>query len=275
MQFNPMTFEDILELEPKSPGLRIEYGRDPLQFGELRLPDGLGPHPVAVVVHGGCWRAEYDVTHIGSFSDGITSAGIATWTLEYRRIGDTGGGWPGTLLDVARGVDHLRKIAKEHPIDLDRVVAVGHSAGGQLVLWLAARHKLPETSPLFSATPFPLAGIVSLAGVDDLKRALREGVCGDMAAQLLGGTPRDVPERYRDASPIESLPLEVPLHLVSGSRDDIVPAAFGENFQTAAERAGDTAAWTLVEGAGHFELIAPTSSAWPTARKAVVSLANR
>lgn len=275
LQSEPMTFEDILALETPSPGLRIDYGRDSRQFGELRVPHGEGPHPVAVVVHGGCWRAQYDITHIRSFADGLTAAGVATWTLEYRRVGHPGGGWPGTLLDVAAGVDHLREIATNHPIDLERVVAVGHSAGGQLVLWLAGRAKLPKTSPLFLASPLPLAGVVSLAGVDDLARAVREGVCGDMAAQLLEGDPREVPERYAEASPIERLPLGVPSHLVSGSRDDIVPPEFGRDFQSAAERAGDSVTWTLIEEAGHFDLIAPTSSAWPEVRQTVVALAGR
>jgi acetyl esterase/lipase len=275
MQADPMTYDDILALGSPAPGLRMHYGHAPLQFGELRVPDGKGSRPIAVVVHGGCWRARYDLTHIGSFSDSLTSEGLATWTLEYRRVGHEGGGWPGTLLDVAAGVDYLREIAKDYPIDLERVVAVGHSAGGQLVLWLATRQGLPESSPLFTSSPLPLAGVVSLAGVDDLARAVREEVCGDMAAELLGGAPTEVPERYREASPIERLPLGVALHLVSGSRDDIVPPAFAEDFQTAAGRAGDSVTWTVIEGAGHFDLIAPTSSAWPKVRQAIVSLVER
>jgi acetyl esterase/lipase len=275
MQADLMTFDDILALGSPAPGLRLHYGDAQHQFGELRVPDGKGPRPVAVVVHGGCWRARYGLTHIGRFSESLASEGLATWTLEYRRVGDEGGGWPGTLLDVAAGVDYLREIAKDHAIDLERVVAVGHSAGGQLVLWLAARQGLPESSPLFTSSPLPLAGVVSLAGVDDLSRAVREEVCGDMAAALLGGAPSEVPERYREASPIERLPLGVALHLVSGSRDEIVPAAFAKDFQTAAGRAGDSVMWTLVEGAGHFDLIAPTSFAWPRVRQAVVSLVER
>jgi len=269
-----MSVDEVLELPNPKPLARIAYGEGPLQFGDLRLPEGPGPHPVLVVIHGGCWRSEYDIDHIGAFSDAIARSGTATWTIEYRRVGDEGGGWPGTFHDVGAAVDHLRVVSQDHSLDLDKVVALGHSAGGHLALWLGGRHKI-EDENLRGADPLPLAGIVSLAGVDDLKRALVEGVCDDQAARLVGGTPDEVPERYPVASPIELLPLGVPQHLINGALDPIVPVAFGRSFQQAGQTAGDEIELTVIEDIGHFELIAPTTEAWRAVRDAVAEMIAR
>ena len=223
------------------------------------------------MIHGGCWRAQYNIDHIGAFADALARAGVASWAVEYRRVGNPGGGWPGTFRDIADGVDHLRKVAREHPVDLERVVAVGHSAGGHLVLWLGARGKLDEPT-LRGDDPLPLKGIVSLAGVDNLRRALEEGVCGDMAAQLLGGTPDAVPERYAQGSPIELLPTGVPQHLINGSRDDTVPEAFGHAYRDAGRSAGDAVALTVLPDAGHFELIVPTTDAFVVVRDTILEM---
>lgn len=265
--------DEFLGLPNPAPDFRLAYGDDPLQFGELRLPRSRAPHPVAIVLHGGCWRSRYDITHIGSFSEALTREGIATWTLEYRRVGHPGGGWPGTFLDVARGVDHLGAVACEHSLDLERVLAVGHSAGGHLALWLAARWKLPLESEIRGgAHPLRLQGVVSLAGVDDLRRALGVGVCDDMASQLLGGGPEEWPERYREASPIELLPIGTPLRLLNGVLDPIVPVAFGRDFERRSRAAGDDAKLTVLEEAGHFELIAPSTGAFRSVLEAIVEL---
>ena len=148
---------DLLSLPAQAPDARVAYGADPFQFGELRLPPGGGPHPVAVVIHGGFWRAAYSLDHIGHLCEALRAEGVATWSLEYRRIGNSGGGWPGTLEDVAAGVEYLREMGPKHRLDLGRVVVVGHSAGGQLALWVAGRGGVQ--------------GVVSLAGVADLRRA--------------------------------------------------------------------------------------------------------
>ncbi len=265
--------DDVLNLSHPEPDARIPYGSDALQFGELRLPPGAGPHPVAIVLHGGCWRARYDIGHTRSFSDALRRAGLAVWSLEYRRVGNDGGGWPGTFLDVAWGADHLRKLAASHALDLARVVAVGHSAGGHLALWLAARLDLDGRSEIRgSSNPLPLQGVVSLAGVTDLERAFREGVCDAMAAELVGGLPEDVPSRYREGSPIERLPLKVRQRLVTGSLDNVVPPAFGDDYAAKARLKGDDAAHTLVEGAGHFEVIAPSTEAFRVVVEAIRSL---
>jgi acetyl esterase/lipase len=253
----------ILDLTPPPADARIAYGDAPQQFGDLRLPAGAGPHPVAIVIHGGYWRSAYGLEHIGHLCAALTRAGVATWSLEYRRIGDPGGGWPGAGEDVSRGAEYARTLAQSYPLDLTRVVVVGHSAGGQLALWLAAQHKLP------------LRGVVSLAGIADLRRAWELGLSRGVVAELLGGTPREYPERYRRASPIELLPLRVPERLLHGTRDDVAPTEISRRFQAAAAAAGDDARLIELPDAGHFDLIDPRTPAWAHVQAAVLDLVGR
>lgn len=265
-----VSFADIQKL-PKPPAdHRLAYGADPLQFGELRLPKTKGKHPVVIVVHGGCWFAEYDLHHLAAFSDALTKLGVATWTIEYRRIGDKGGAWPGTFQDVAKGADFLREVAKRHPLDLSRVVVIGHSAGGQLALWLAARKNLPKTSVLYAANPLPLIGVVSLAGISDLKKYRPN--CDDSVNKLLGGSPAQFPERYQQTSPIELLPLHVPVRLIHGAKDRIVPLDLGKEFEASARDKGDDVTLTTLDAAGHFDLISPVSNVWATVEASLRAL---
>jgi acetyl esterase/lipase len=265
-------FSEVLKLPSRTPDARVSYGPAPQQFGELWVPPGPGPHPVAVVVHGGCWMSQYGQGHIRPVCSALAAAGVAAWCLEYRRVGDEGGGWPGTLEDVARGADHLRQLAKPHRLDLARTVAVGHSAGGHLALWLAARSRLPGTDPLRGTDPLPLKGVVGLAAIPDLARAATDKVCGDAVPKLLGGAPGDQPGRYATASPSGLLPLGVPQQLVHGREDSIVPLAMSERYAAAAREKGDRATLVAVEKAGHFDVIAPTSKAWPSVERAVKTL---
>ncbi len=251
---------------------RIAYGKDALQFGELRLPKGKGPFPVVVVVHGGCWLNSFDYEHITRLSQAFADEGIAAWTLEYRRLGDAGGGWPGTFLDVAAGADHLRALAKKYPLDLKRVVALGHSAGGHLALWLASREGLQKTSALYAKSPLKLAGAVPLAGISDLK-TYSDGPpdsCNSAVEKLMGGPPSEVAQRYAEASPIQRLPLRLPAHLIHGDLDAIVPLKQSEDFVRAAQN--ENVQLTTVEGAGHFELVSVQSATWRTVLAAVKEL---
>ncbi|MBA2731401.1 MAG: alpha/beta hydrolase [Acidobacteria bacterium] len=268
-----LTYREVEELPHPPADRRIAYGKDPLQFGELRLPKGKGPHPVAVIIHGGCWLSEYDVRHVGSFAAALTKAGVATWTVEYRRVGDSGGGWPGTFADVARAADYLRVLARSHHLDLKRVVAVGHSAGGQLALWLAARRRLPKSSEMYAPAPLRLRGVVSLAGVTDLKAFGPR--CNGAVSKLLGGTLEEFPMRYEQASPAKLLPLRVPQRLIHGAQDGIVPLEQSRAYADAARKSGDKIELTVLDGAGHFDLIAPQSSAWPAIERAVLSLLGK
>ncbi len=262
----------ILTANPPSADARLRYGPDPLNFGDLRLPTGNGPHPIVIVIHGGFWRAKYDLEHTGHLCAALTDDGYATWNIEYRRIGNPGGGWPGTFEDVAIGAKHVRELASEYGLDLSRVITLGHSAGGHLALWLAGCHKISEGDPLYVDDPLPLAGVVSLAGVCDLRRGweldLSKGIVGD----FLGGSPGEVPERYGAASPAQLLPLGVRQALVHGTEDDNVPYEISEHYYENAVAAGDKVELVTLEGAGHFEVIDPGSKEWPSVVGAVRSL---
>jgi len=265
-----LTFEDIKNLPAPPAAQRLSYGNDPHQFGELRLPKGKKPFPVVVVIHGGCWYSEYDSSQLANFNASLTRLGVATWSLEYRRIGNPGGGWPGTFADVAAGTDHLRVLARSSPLDLKRVIVVGHSAGGQLALWLAARHRLPKDSPLYNKNPLHLRGVVSLAGITDLARF--RPYCGGAVDKLLGGSPEEFPARYKQTSPLQLMPRKVEQRLIHGALDQIVPVDFGRDYAAAARKKGDKVGLTILPNAGHFDLIAPQSSAWPAVENAVRSL---
>src|SRR3954469_21842065 len=162
---------DILELTPPPADLRVPYGSEPAQFGELWLPTDGGPHPVVVLLHGGYWRARYGLEYFGHAAAALRDERLAVWNVEYRRLGDPDGGWPGTFLDVGRALDALSDLAERFPLDLGRVVVLGHSAGGHLALWAAGRHRLPDGDPLASSDPLRLAGTIALAAVSDLRRA--------------------------------------------------------------------------------------------------------
>jgi acetyl esterase/lipase len=249
---------EIMNIPAPPADARLHYGGDPSQFGDLRMPHGKGPHPVAIALHGGFWRAAFDLDYFGHACAALTHAGFATWNVEYRRIGNPGGGWPGTFDDVAAAADHLAVLAAKYPLDLKRVLAIGHSAGGHLALWLAARQKAHRA--------------ISLGGVADLKRAwelrLSSGVVGD----LLSGSPGKVPDRYRSASPMELLPLHLPQRLIHGVDDDIVPIEIARGYVEKARKLGDDARLIAVEHCGHFELVDPGTEQWATVVSAAEAL---
>jgi acetyl esterase/lipase len=250
--------------------IRIAYGSERMQFGELRVPPGNGPHPLAIVIHGGCWLAKlgnFDpravaLDNMRPLAAALSEAGIATWNIEYRRLGDEGGGWPGTFRDVAGGADFVRTLARERRLDMSRVVSIGHSAGAHLALWLAARAKLPPASDLYIKDPLRLTGVVSLDGPADLKAtiALQQPVCGSpVITNLIGGSPAEQPERYRHGSPIEQLPLGVPQVFFTGQ----MFAAHSAPYQAASRSAGDVVEVLAFPTAGHFLFIDPQSDMWP------------
>jgi len=270
-----MTVKDLTAIPPTPADHVIPYGKDPLQFGQLRLPEGGGLHPVIIVIHGGCWLAEYDLQHISPLATALTKEGFATWSLEYRRVGNEGGGWPNTFLDVAHGADYLRKLTKKYPLDLNRVITLGHSAGGHLALWLAARHKLPSDSPLHLDSFIPIHGVVSLAGVGDLSLPEYQAICGRVVQTLLGGNPSEVPERYAHGSPIELLPLDVPQILIQGAGDPTVSLTSAQSYYDEARKRGDKTQLVVIQEAGHFEVVVPSTSSYSEVRKAVLALIKK
>jgi acetyl esterase/lipase len=263
-----MTTDEALALPRPAPDLRLGYGPDELRFGELRLPDGDGPFPVVMVIHGGCWLAEYDLGYLSSLAARLAGAGIATWSVEYRRVGDPGGGWPGTFADVGAAADALRGLAVDHPLDLDQAVVLGHSAGGHLALWLAARPGLDPADPLRGADPLRFRGVVSLAGITDLAAYSSPEGCGSAVPGLLGGDPVDHPGRLARSSPIAMPYSGLPEILIVGSRDPIVPRSQAEAY--AAARGPDAEVQLIeIRDAGHFELIDPTHGGWSEVHRAV------
>jgi acetyl esterase/lipase len=250
--------EDILSRTPPPADRRLAYGTDENQFLDLRLPKGKGPHPVVLNLHGGFWRSRYDLGHAGELCAALTKKGIATCNLEYRRVGNAGGAWPGTFDDVLAGFRHLSKIAPDHGLDLTRVVVTGHSAGGHLALWLAAR-QAPG-----------LRGVVPLAAVSDLRQAWELHLSNDAVVGLLGGTPKEVEEHYAEASPIE-IAIPVPQRLIHGAEDEIVPIAMSRAY-LAKKKASEDVRLIEPPQCDHFDLIDPRSKAWPRVEEAVLGL---
>jgi len=271
----------ILDRTPPKADYRLPYGNLPLQFGDLRVP--VLAHgalaPVVFVVHGGWWQSAYDLEYCGFLCAALKALGVATWSVEYRRVGDAGGGWPGTMQDVAAGFDYLATLAKAYPLDLNRVVATGHSAGGQLAFWLAGRHHIPQDSVLHDPQPkVGLHGLVGVAGAVDLRLTIDLGGFFEFAngkpstLSLMGGAPKDFPERYHAANPGDLLPLGVPQVLVQGSDDDQIPSALPQRWAEMARRQGDLVEVKIVPGADHFDVVDPESKAWPVVRDALLSL---
>jgi acetyl esterase/lipase len=230
------------------------YGSNPLQKGELRLPKGKGPFPVAVVIHGGCWNAKMEnLSGTAPLADALAARGIATWNIEYRRTGDAGGGYPGTLKDVGAATDYLAVLAKTQPLDLSRVAVVGHSSGAHLALWVASRPKLHD--PIAGAMTVKPVTAVAIDGPGTLAPfvGVDAEVCGDPAiVPFMGGTPAEKPAAYALASPQDHLPLGVHQLVVLGALGMMI-----EPYTQAALASGDTVVKLAPGGADHFNIITP------------------
>jgi acetyl esterase/lipase len=238
--------------EPRS----IAYGTHQAQYGELSVPDRSTHNGTVVIVHGGFWRARYDLSLGRPLAADLVRHGFTCWNIEYRRVGD-GGGWPGTVRDVAAAIDHLSAL----DVDTERVVAIGHSAGGHLAVWAAGR---PDAG-------VPLAAAVSQAGVLDLRGAEREHLGRGAVREFLGGTSADVPQRYRDADPLAAVPLAVPVLCVHARADVDVPYSQSTRYVAAATEAGGAAALLEVPG-DHFSVIDPSDPSWTLVRDALPAL---
>lgn len=260
MSQQPLTFDQLNSLPSRPPDHKIAYGTAPQQFGNLRLPNGGGRHPVVIFIHGGCYSAQYSIDHAAPAEQALADAGYAVWSLEYRRVGDAGGGWPGTFQDAGAGADYLRTLAKQYPMDLTRVIASGHSAGANLALWLAGRGRIAKNSPLHVDAPLPISGVVALAPAGDLAEMQAKGGCGGVIDQLIGGSPSSFPDRYAAASP--PVPLGVPQSIIISAHDSQF-ASFGRSYAHLAQSRGETQLRVIdAPAAGHFEVIAPTTSTW-------------
>jgi acetyl esterase/lipase len=237
----------------------LAYGREPSQEGDLWLPAGAGPHPVAVLFHGGFWYHAWERDLMDGLARDLAGRGIAAWNAEYRRFG-AGGGWPATGEDAARATDHLVALAPVYRLDLGRVAVVGHSAGGQLALWVAARGRRGQVHP---------ALVVGLATMADLEEAMAARTGGGSVARLLssglnGGDEGDLEVALAEASPRARLPIGVPQILAHAVDDDVVPRSQTTAYAAAARAAGDDVTVLEIEAGGHFALIDPHSEAWIT-----------
>lgn len=251
---------------------RIRYGAATSQFADLHLPAGRGPHPVCVVVHGGFWRVRYGYDLGTPLAADLAVAGVAALNVEYRRVGpggSGGGGWPATGEDVLSAVGALAEVGAVDDLDLMRLVTMGHSAGGQLAVWLAGA--LAQASAGDDSPPVRIRGVISQAGVLDLDAAFAADLGGGAVAGFLGGSPDEVRAAYRQASPMARLPLGVPALLVHAVDDATVPVEQSRSYRDAAVAAGDRCDLVEFPSDDHFEVITVGSAAWAACRAAAVS----
>lgn len=253
-----MSAEDILSLAPPPCDQRVAYGADPNQFLEVRLPQGKGPHPALLDIHGGFWRAKYDLAHAGHLCEALRATGVATFNVEYRRVGNSGGGWPGTFADVRAAYSFVRQESSRFHVDAKRLAVIGHSAGGQLALCLAAH----EPS---------LLQTISLAGVVDLKKAFALHLSHDAVLEFLGGKPSDVPEHYREADPMEFSIPHARQWILHGADDDTVPPEFSRDYAAQKRKAGEHVELVEVAHTGHFDFIDPRSAAFQKVKSSVAA----
>ncbi|MCY4145722.1 MAG: alpha/beta hydrolase [Chloroflexi bacterium] len=253
-----------------APDLHYEYGDDPQQFAELYLPASPSPHPVIALVHGGCYFETYDLKPVSSIARALADAGFAVWNIEYRRAVN-GGEYPNMFLDVGAAVDALPMIADEHDLDLSGLIAIGHSAGGHLALWLAGRGQLDETSALYRAEPLDVAGVVALAPLADIAAALEQGMCGPALPFVMGGGQPTFAEHIRDGSPRALLPLDARQVIIVGDQDGMILPNV-HRYLEAAEEAGDEPALILLEGAGHYEIVAVDAPEWQSVLESIFAL---
>ncbi|HEY1752467.1 MAG TPA: alpha/beta hydrolase [Caulobacteraceae bacterium] len=266
-----MDWPDLLGRPMPAATRQFAYGPLPAQVADLWLPDGKGPFPVVLMVHGGCWRSRVaKLTIMNWAAEDLRRRGIAVWNIEYRGVDVLGGGYPGTFQDVAAAADELAKVGPAYHLKLDRVVAVGHSAGGHLAPWLAARGHIAPGGPLSAARPLPIAAVVSLGGLPDLELARRVGMCGEGTVEKLTGpaTPAH-PAIYADTSPAE-LPVTAPTVLINGVQDGIAPPEVGAAY--VARMKDPRVTQIVLADTGHVELIAPGAAAWSRAAEVIDEL---
>jgi acetyl esterase/lipase len=262
----PLKLADYLALSGPAPSATLAYGSAPSQYAELFLPPGKGPFPVAVLVHGGCWTKEFGgIVQLRSVAGALAARGIASWNVEYRRVDEAGGGYPGTYQDMNAALALLARSAHDYPLDVGRLVAVGHSAGGQLVQWMAGRARIPATSPLYEAHGLPVRQVVSLGGLADLRReaAVIKSSCERDLVDLTGVPSAARPDVFADTNAADLLPNGSHTTLVTGELDTISPPRVAHDYAARARAAGDGAEVVILPGASHYDEVAPTSPSWP------------
>jgi acetyl esterase/lipase len=274
-----MTWDDLTSRVHPVPTHQVRWGEGDTDVVDLWLPDGTGPHPVVVMVHGGCWQKSIaDKSLMDWMADALRQQGWAVWNIEYRGVDEPGGGYPGTFLDAGAATDALTLHAAEYNLDLTRVTGIGHSAGGHLILWLAARSRLPEGSPLSVSDPLAFRGVVVSGGLADLEasRPVTLPSCLDAVYDQLTGPPSpERPDPLSDTSPARLLPAGVPVVSVNGAEDRIAPPMLGDALTRKAEAAGDTASLVVLPATGHIELVAPDTEAFRVQAEILASFVDK
>lgn len=270
------SIDDYKALKPVKADHRLFYGQHTEQFADLYLPQcqqqTASLHPVIILLHGGCWRAQFGLSQLGQLCKALTGLGFAVWNLEYRRLGN-GGGWPTTLEDVSRGADFLREIAVNYSLALDQLTAMGHSAGGHLALWLAGRENLPLQSHLCNKHPIKIHRIVSLAGIPNLETGVAQNICRGACEELVGGLPMDIPEIYQQASPHNLTPINTPQFHLVGEHDPVVPVSYLKaHIETLSNQ--NPVKFVIIPNIGHFEMVMPESPAWTHIKNSLVTDIN-
>ena len=261
-----MTLQQYMALSGPAPSARLVYGLAPSQYVELFKPAGSGPHPVVVLVHGGCWLREYaGITQMRDVAGALAAQGIAVWSVEYRRVDEEGGGYPGTYLDIAAALELLRARAGEYRLDMARLAAVGHSAGGHLVQWLAARARIAPPSPLFEAQALRIPVVIALGSFSDLRtrQDSQKRICGVDIVKLTGTAHGARANVYADTSPAELLPSGSHTVLINGALDTVSPPDTAADFAKLARQAGDSVETLVLPLASHYDEVASASPAWP------------
>lgn len=257
--------EGVLDRPAPGPDFTRAYGSDPNQVIDVHLPpESAAPGGFVIFVHGGFWRERYDRVHARPAVAALAADGYLVANIEFRRIGQPGGGWPGTMDDVVAATTAALDLATEVGFDAGQPVLAGHSAGGHLALWAA--HRLG---------PDEIAGVLALAPAVGLVRMQREGVSNGAVVDLLGGTPENALDRYRQADPAANLPIGVPIVVVHGGLDTVVPFSYGADFVQAAEAAGDEVTLVDLPDIQHFGLIDPLSPAWSAVSEGLARLTGR
>jgi acetyl esterase/lipase len=269
-----LTWDAFLARPRPAPDRTVRYGDHERQVVDVYLPKGAGPHPVVVMIHGGCWSAPWDRTLMNWVSDDLRKRGIAVWNIDYRGVDRPGGGYPGTFADAAAAADALGVHAARYKLDIEPLVATGHSAGGHLALWLAARRAakasaanplIPRGSPLLSPDPLKIDTVVSLGGLPDLELAATPpgSGCGtEIIEKLVGPATLSSRNVYADTSVPRLAPLGVRQVLINGRQDRIIPVAYATDYEAKMRAAGDEVRVRFIDRTGHVELIAPESAAW-------------
>jgi pimeloyl-ACP methyl ester carboxylesterase len=267
-QPEPMTAAEYLQaVVPVESDERISYGSGPSQWMDVYRPPGQGPFPVVVLIHGGSWSTVASAETLSPNAAELAAGGVAVCNLEYRRVGEPGGGYPGLFLDLAQAIDGLKVHQGTFELDLDRVVVVGHSAGAHLAQWVGSRAKLPPKSPLFREDALRIRTVVAIAGIGDLRGHVAQinATCAAGISTLdeVIGLPSVVrPDPFADTSPVELLPTGTRTVTITGVYDDNWPPYLSTRWCRAARTAGDDADEMLVPDVGHFEVVDVRSSAW-------------